>query len=98
MWHTWMAKAIPNAMAKIISSVLSARTIPTSIYPSSISLTKFINGTPGTMKRAQAINGCQGVSECMKLGRAAEMAGLSDRNEVNQAISVATNAEIPIAT
>ena len=98
MWHTWIANAIPNAIAKTINRVFSARTIPTSIYPSSISLTKLMSGTPGTMKRAQAINGCHGVSECMKPGRLDAMAGSNDKKEVNQAIKVATKAEMPIAT
>ena len=58
-----MAKAMPKDMAKIMSSVLVALTSPTSIWLSSMSLTKLISGTPGTMKRAQAIIGCQGVVE-----------------------------------
>ena len=69
-----------------------------SIYPSSISHTKLMSGTPGTMKRAHAISGCQGVSECMKAGSASAIDGLSERNEVNQAIRVATKAEMPMAT
>ena len=44
------------------------------------------------------ISGCQGVSECMKAGSASAIAGLSERNEVSQAIRVATKAEIPMAT
>lgn len=50
------------------------------------------------MKRAQAINGCQGVSECMKAGSELAIAGSSDRKEVSHAIRVATKAEMPIAT
>ena len=61
--QTLIAKAIPKLIARTISKVLVALTNPVSIWLSSISLTKLINGTPGTINRAQAINGCQGVTE-----------------------------------
>ena len=97
MPHTLMAKAMPNAIARTINSVLSARTMPTSIYPSSMSLTKLMSGTPGTMNKAQAMSGCQGVSECIIAGRKSARAGESERNVVAHAMSVATKAAMPMA-
>ena len=63
MPHTWMAKAIPKAMASSIIRVLTARVMPTWVNPESMSLTKLMSGTPGTINRAQANNGCQGVED-----------------------------------
>ena len=63
-----------------------------------MSLTKLMSGTPGTMNKAHAISGCHGVEECINSGRAPAMNGVSERNVVTQAMSVATNAAMPIAT
>ena len=57
---------MPNDMAATIMSVLTARVMPMLMWLSSMSLTKLISGTPGTMNRAQAMSGCQGVSLCVK--------------------------------
>ena len=58
---TSIANEMPNAMARTISSVLMARVTPTCWNPDSISHTKLMSGTPGTINRAQAIIGCHGV-------------------------------------
>ena len=55
------ANTIPKAMPTIISIVLMARSVPTRKLLSSISSTKLIRGTPGTMNNAQASSGCSGV-------------------------------------
>ena len=44
-----MANTMPNAMAAMIMSVLTAREMPIWTYPSSMSLTKLMMGTPGTI-------------------------------------------------
>ena len=93
--QTLIAIAMPKAMAATMSNVFTALTIPTSILLSSISLTKFISGTPGIINNAQAISGCQGVLEwrigTSQVGIVASMAGVEIKAE-SHANSVEKNA------
>ena len=59
-----MAKAMPNDIAATMRNVFTALLMPMLMWFSIMSATKFIIGTPGTMNKAQAISGCQGVSVC----------------------------------
>ena len=59
--HTFNASTIPNAMPTIIMTVFMARSMPTRKLVSSMSSTKLMSGTPGTMKRAHASSGWSGV-------------------------------------
>ena len=86
-----MAKAMPKAMAKSISSVLVARVIPTWVKPESMSLTKLMSGTPGTMNKAQAKSGCHGVEDSKK-----EMPDRVEIKAKSHANSVDTKAAKPM--
>ena len=80
MPHTFMATAMPNDIAATMSRVLRARLRPISKWLSSMSLTKLMSGTPGTMNRAQASSGCHTVSlwstEASHVGRWSATTGM----------------------
>ena len=63
-----------------------------------MSLTKLMMGTPGTMNKAQASKGCQGVVETMNDGRAEAMPASVERKEVSQARMVDRKAAIAMLT
>ena len=61
-----------------------------------MSFTKLISGTPGMINRAQAISGCHGVDEIMNAGSDEAIPSVVRSSPDSHAISVDTNAEIPI--
>ena len=82
---------MPKAIDSTVSSVITARPMPTRVWPLSISLTKLISGIPGMMNSVQAISGCQGVWLERKSGRLADTAACCERRASIQAISVEKN-------
>src|SRR3712207_6124181 len=94
--HTLMAIAIPKAMAATMSKVLIKRTNPTCTYPPSISLTKLMMGTPGTINSAQASKGCHGVEETMNDGNIETKVASVEKNEDSHAKMVDIKAATAI--
>ena len=55
-----------------------------------------MSGTPGTMNKAHANNGCQGVLVSMNDGNKEAMLAFSERNELSHATIVEMNAPTQI--